>query len=69
MQPPNFEDTKLKQDIAVNPLPRIIFISENYKLHRIKDLYKSLHKIYMISIRYDAIKSYYARSAMREKKG
>ena len=33
----------------------------------IVDLYKALYKIPMISIKYNKIKSYYAKSAMREK--
>ena len=32
-----------------------------------KDLYKALYKISIISIKYDIIKSYYAKSAMWEK--
>ena len=34
-----------------------------------KDLYKALYKISIISIKYDIIKSYYAKSAMWEKEG
>ena len=36
----------------MNPLSRIISILENHKLHRMRDLYKALYKIYMISIKY-----------------
>ena len=50
----------------MNPLPWIIFILEN---HTIKDLYKALYKTSMISMKYNTIKSYYEKSAMREKKG
>ena len=54
-------------------MPRIHYLGsfsilENHKLHRIKDLHKTLYKISMISITYNTIKSYYAKSAMREKK-
>ena len=66
---PIFWNTKIKQEIAVNPLPRIIFNLENHKLNRTKDLYKALYRISMISIKYDTIKSYYAKSVMRENKG
>ena len=38
-------------------------------MYRIKDLYKALHKISMMSVKYNAIKSYCAKSTMREKKG
>ena len=51
----------------MNPLPRIIFILENHKLNRIIDLYKALYKISMI--KYNSIKSCYAKSAMMGKKG
>ena len=51
----------------MNPLPRIIFILENHKLNRIIDLYKALYKISMI--KYNSIKSYYAKSAVMGKKG
>ena len=61
MGPPNFGDTKIKQEIAVNPLPRIIFHLENDKLHRIKDLYKALYKISVISIKYNTIKLYWVK--------
>ena len=33
------------------------------------DLYKAVYKISMISVKYNTIKSYYAKSAVREKKG
>ena len=66
-QPPNFGDTKIKQEIAMNPLPRIISILKNHKLHRTKDLYKAFYKISMISIQYNRIKSYYAKHVMRVK--
>ena len=59
MRPPNFGDTEL----------RSFYILENHKLHRTKDLYKALYKISMISIKYNTIKSYYAKSDMRERKG
>ena len=52
----------------MNPLSRIIFHFRKHKLHRIKDLYKALYKISMISIKYNSIKLYYAKSAIREKK-
>ena len=65
MRPPHFSDTKIKQEIAVNPFS----ILENHELDRMKDLYKALYKISMISIEYNTIKSLYAKSAMRQKKG
>ena len=69
MRPPNFRETKIKQDIAVNPLPWIIFhFRKLYKLHRTIYLCKALYKISMISIQCNTIKSYYAKFAMREKK-
>ena len=40
----------------MNPLPLVL---ENQKRHRIKDHYKALYKISMISMKYDRIKSYY----------
>ena len=58
MRPPIFVDTKIKQEIAVNPLPRN---------NRIRDFYKALYKIYMISIE-NMIKLYYEKSAMTGKK-
>ena len=45
---------------------RAFFILEN---HTIKDLYEVLYKIFMISMKYNTIISYYAKSSMREKKG
>ena len=68
MRPPNFGDTKIKQEITVNPLPWIIFHLETHKLHIIIDLYKTVYKISMISVKYNTIKSYNAKSAVREKK-
>ena len=44
-------------------------ILENHKLHIVKDLYKALYKTSMISIKYNKIKPYHAKSATREKKG
>ena len=35
--------------------------------HIIKYLYEALYKIFMISMKYNTIISYYAKSAMREK--
>ena len=37
--------------------------------HKIKDLYKALYKISMISMICNRIKSYYAKSTMGDKKG
>ena len=59
MRPPNFGDTELGS----------FYILENHELNRTKDLYKALYKICMISIKYNTIKSHYANSDMREKKG
>ena len=65
MRPPNFLGHKIEHEIAMNPFPRVIFFLEN---HTIKDLYEVLYKIFMISMKYNAIISY-AKSTMREKKG
>ena len=40
-------------------------ILENHKLHRIKDLYKALYKISMISIKYNTIRSCHVKPSMR----
>ena len=45
MRPVNSEDTKIKQEIAVNRYLRSFSILEDHKLHRIKDLQKALNKI------------------------
>ena len=50
MQPPIFGETKIKQDIAMNPLLGSFSILENRKLNRIIGLYKAFYKISMISI-------------------
>ena len=59
MGPPNSRDTKIKQEMAMNSLPPIItWALENYKLPKLKDLYKALYKIYVISTKHNTIKSY-----------
>ena len=67
MQPPNFGDTIIKQEIAMKPLPEIILDLKNHKLHKTKDLYKALYEIHKISLKYNIIKSYHAKTAMKEK--
>ena len=62
MRPASFGDTKLKQEIAMKPLPWIINSILEY--HKLQRFYKALCKIYMISIKYNTPKSYYAKSAM-----
>ena len=65
MQPPNIGDTKNKaRDCRESIYHGSFSILENHKLHRIKDLNKALYKISMISIKYNTIKLYYAKSAM-----
>ena len=65
MRQTNFLGHKIQHEIAMNPFPGVFFILEN---HTIKDLYEALFKIFMISMKYNTIISYYAKSAMREKK-
>ena len=45
------------------------FPFQKHKLHIVIDLYKAVYKISMISVKYNTIKSNYAKSAVREKKG
>ena len=60
----------MKQAIATNPFPQSIFyLKKKHKLHRIKDLYKAPYEISMISLKYNRIKSYYQKSAMKKRKG
>ena len=54
----------MEHEIAMNPFPWSFFILEKYT---IKDLYEGLYKMFMISMKYNAIISYYAKSAMKEK--
>ena len=37
--------------------------------HTIKDLYEALYKIFIISMKYNTITSYYAKFVIREKNG
>ena len=57
---------KIEHEIAMNPFPWVFF---HFKNHTIKDLYEAFYKVFMISMKYDTIISYYAKSAMRKKKG
>ena len=66
MQPPIFLGYKIEHEIAMNPFPRFIFHSRKpYN----KISLEALYKIFMISMKYSTIISYYAKSAMRKKKG
>ena len=70
MRPPNFGDVKIKAGDCRESITSDHFsILENHKLHKIIDRYKALYIISIIFIKYNTIKSYYAKSAMREKKG
>ena len=64
MRSTNFLGHKIEHEIAMNPFPWSFFILEKYT---IKDLYEGLYKMFMISMKYNAIISYYAKSAMKEK--
>ena len=48
----------------MKPLPWIINSILEY--HKLQRFYKALYKIYMISIKYNTPKSYYAKSARGE---
>ena len=65
MEAPNFLGHKIEHKVAMNPFPRVIFhFRKPYN-----DLYEARYKMFMISMKYNTIISYYAKSAMREKKG
>ena len=65
MRPPNFWDTKISRRLSWIHYLGSLSILEN---HTIKDLYKALYKKSMITMKCNRIISYYAKSAMREKK-
>ena len=66
MRPPDFLGHKIEHEVTTNPFPRVIF---HFRKPYNKNLYGALYKIFMISMKYNTTLSYYAKSAMREKKG
>ena len=69
MQTPIFGDSKIKQEFAVNPLPGIIFHFRKPLIeYDSRSLKSTLQNIYNLYLKYNTIKSFYAKSAMTEKK-